>query len=131
MFEVDRIARAVERGPIPDRVVIRLNDVLRANDARESQLVRMRSLALCVIAWLCLTGIAANAANAAAPLEIYGRLPLIEDVALSPDGSRIAYVRTTQNMRIIAVVSLVDNKVIAALRVGDQKLRSIEWADDN
>ena len=131
MFEVDRIARAVEREPLPDRVVIRLNDVLRANDARESWLVRMRSSALCVIAWLCLTGIAANAANAAAPLEIYGRLPLIEDVALSPDGSRIAYVRTTQNMRIIAVVSLGDNKVIAALRVGEQKLRSIEWADDN
>jgi dipeptidyl aminopeptidase/acylaminoacyl peptidase len=111
--------------------VIRLNDVLSANHARESWLVRMHSSALCVSAWLCLAGVAANAANAAAPLEVYGRLPLIEDVALSPDGSRIAYVRTTQNMRVIAVVSLVDQKVIAALRVGDQKLRSIEWADDN
>jgi len=30
----------------------------------------------------------------AVPLSVYGGLPSIEDVALSPDGSRIAYVRT-------------------------------------
>ena len=33
------------------------------------------------------------------PLEVYGRLPGLEDVSLSPDGSKIAFVTTTQNTR--------------------------------
>jgi dipeptidyl aminopeptidase/acylaminoacyl peptidase len=65
------------------------------------------------------------------PLEVYGRLPAIEDVSLSPDGSRIAFVTTTQNTRVIQVVSLADRKLLGGLRVGEAKLRSISWADDN
>ena len=38
----------------------------------------------------------------AAPLETYGRLPSLEDVALSPSGTRIAFVRTKENLRVIA-----------------------------
>lgn len=36
----------------------------------------------------------------AAPLEVYGRLPHLEDFALSPDGTRIAFVKTEGNTRI-------------------------------
>jgi hypothetical protein len=35
----------------------------------------------------------------AAPLEVYGRLPSLENVALSPDGSRIALIHATANDR--------------------------------
>lgn len=67
----------------------------------------------------------------ATPLEVYGRLPDLEDVSLSPDGSRIAFVRTIQNTRVIQVVSLTDRKSLGALRVGEQKLRDLSWADEN
>lgn len=93
-------------------------------------MLQIRSSAFFIIALIGAAGGAADVATAAVPLEVYGRLPLIEDVALSPDGSRIAYVRTTQNTRVIAVVSLLDKKLITALNVGDQKLRTVEWADD-
>ena len=89
----------------------------------------MRRLLLYALTWIWFTSATAPAASV--PLEVYGRLPSLEDIALSPDGARIAFVRTTQDARTIAVVSLADNKVLGALRVREQKLRRIEWADNN
>jgi dipeptidyl aminopeptidase/acylaminoacyl peptidase len=73
----------------------------------------------------------ARLAFAAAPLEVYGRLPSLEAVALSPDGARIAYVRTSQDLRMIAVESLADQKVLGTIRVREQKLRGVQWADND
>ena len=67
----------------------------------------------------------------AAPPEVYGRLPSLEEVALSPDGSRIAFIRTSQDDRILAVHDFTKGKIIGGLRVGTVKLRSIGWADDD
>jgi dipeptidyl aminopeptidase/acylaminoacyl peptidase len=68
----------------------------------------------------------------AAPLEVYGRLPSIEDVALSPDGTRIALVRTTANSRVLYFLSLGDHRLLGRpLGFGNMKLRSIKWADDS
>ena len=72
----------------------------------------------------------ATAAAQAVPLQVYGQLPHLEDMALSPDGTRIAFVKTEGNARIISVVSLAKNTMLGGLRVGEEKLRSIEWADD-
>ena len=69
-----------------------------------------------------------HVARAAVPLEVYGRLPSLEDIALSPSGDRIAFVRTTENTRTITVGSLSDHKALSGLRIGDQKLRSVQWA---
>jgi dipeptidyl aminopeptidase/acylaminoacyl peptidase len=91
----------------------------------------MPRLALYVIACFFLTAAVGRSADAAVPLEVYGRLPALEDVALSPDGARIAYVRTTQDMRVIAIVSLADQKVMAMLRLKEEKLRNVAWADNN
>ena len=67
-----------------------------------------------------------------APLEVYGRLPSIENVALSPDGSLLALVHTTANDRILFVNSLAEHKILGkGLRIGTAKLRSIEWADND
>jgi hypothetical protein len=69
----------------------------------------------------------------AAPLEVYGRLPSLEEVALSPDGSRIAMIQTTpKNDRLLVVHSLTEHKVLGRpIRLGGVKLRSLEWADDD
>ena len=67
----------------------------------------------------------------ATPLEVYGRLPRYENVVLSPDGSRVAFVRTEGDERVVAVMELAKGDMLARLRAGDQKLRGIAWADDN
>lgn len=72
----------------------------------------------------------ASASHAAPPIEAYGRLPSIEQASLSPDGSKIAFIQTTQDWRLLAVADVNDAKLIDGLRVGDQKVRSVEWADE-
>jgi dipeptidyl aminopeptidase/acylaminoacyl peptidase len=67
----------------------------------------------------------------AVPLEVYGRLPALEDVAVSPDGSLLAFVRTSGNGRTIVIVSTTEHKALEFIKVGDEKLRGIEWADDS
>jgi dipeptidyl aminopeptidase/acylaminoacyl peptidase len=67
----------------------------------------------------------------ATPLEAYGKLPSLEDVALSPGGTRLAFVRTVNDNRILAVHSFVDNKLTGGMRLGTVKLRSLQWADDD
>ena len=67
----------------------------------------------------------------AVPLAVYGNLPSLEDVALSPSGTRIAFVHTDGDARMIGVVSFSERKVIGTVRVGRDKLRGIGWADDD
>jgi dipeptidyl aminopeptidase/acylaminoacyl peptidase len=88
----------------------------------------VRSFLTILIAAGWLTG--AGSATAA-PLEAYGKLPSIEDVNVSPDGSRIAASTTFGDKRRVVVIRLSDNAVIAGLDVGDTKLRNVEWADDD
>jgi dipeptidyl aminopeptidase/acylaminoacyl peptidase len=66
----------------------------------------------------------------AAPLETYGRLPSLEDVALAPNGKRIAFVRTRENQRLIAIADL-PNTLLARMGIGEVKLRHLQWADDD
>src|ERR1700722_5373598 len=68
----------------------------------------------------------------AAPLEVYGGLPTLEDVSLSPDGTRLALIRTSGNNRVLAVLSLTDHKLLGKPElVGTIKMRSVQWADDD
>jgi dipeptidyl aminopeptidase/acylaminoacyl peptidase len=86
-----------------------------------------RSVALGPVAALLLA-----APVRAAPLEVYGRLPRLEEMALSPDGSRIAFVKTEGNTRVVAARSLAGHTLLAGVRVaGQQKLRYIRWADND
>ena len=72
------------------------------------------------------------AANAfSASLEDYGRLPSLEDAAISPDGSHLAYVRTDGDERIVALVSLPDRRPLGAFKIGAERLRSTLWADND
>jgi dipeptidyl aminopeptidase/acylaminoacyl peptidase len=67
----------------------------------------------------------------ATDLEIYGRLPNLEDVALSPDGTRVAFVETMGDKRIVRAISLADHKVLGQAEAGEEKLRRILWADND
>jgi len=89
------------------------------------------ALATALLTCIPLTSVRPSYA-AEVPLEVYGRLPSLENVALSPDGTRIAMIRTTQNRRVLAVVSLTDRKLLGKpLGLGEVKLRSVQWADND
>lgn len=87
--------------------------------------------------WAALLGIAVLGLLTAppgrsAPLEVYGGLPTLENVSLSPDGTRLALVQTKGNTRVLAVLSLTDhNKPIGnSQALGTVKMRAVEWADN-
>jgi acetyl esterase/lipase len=65
------------------------------------------------------------------PLEAFGRLPTLENVVISPDGTKIAFVRTRSDSRNLVVGPLNKSEVLAGVRVGDTKLRQVEWVDDD
>ena len=69
-------------------------------------------------------------AIAAPPLEAYGSLPDVERFAISPDGSRMATVTTIQGERIMLAFN-DEGKALLRLNVGDQKIRSVEFANDD
>jgi hypothetical protein len=71
------------------------------------------------------------AVQAQVPLDVYGRLPSVEDMAMSPDGSKFAYVRTSGEQRSILIRQLGDAKPLGAFRVGYTKLRAVGWMDDD
>jgi dipeptidyl aminopeptidase/acylaminoacyl peptidase len=85
----------------------------------------MRGVAAGVAAaWLALAGVCAHAA----PLEAYGRLPMIEDVALSPDATRMAAITTDGDVRGVVIKNLATGAVEARTEAARTKIRSIDWA---
>jgi dipeptidyl aminopeptidase/acylaminoacyl peptidase len=73
---------------------------------------------------------ASSPAATAVPVEAYGNLPSIEQIALSPNGKLLAFIQTRLERRMLAVIDVDDSKTVGLLDVGDAKLRSIAWADD-
>src|SRR5580692_521911 len=73
----------------------------------------------------------AGPAGASTPLEVFGGLPTLEDVVISPDGSELAFVRTREDRRLVLVGLLVGAEALGGVRVGDIKLRVVEWIDDD
>jgi dienelactone hydrolase len=70
-------------------------------------------------------------AHAGAPLDAYGRLPSIEQAALSPDGSKIAFIQTLQDTRLLVIFDMSVEKVAGGVRMGDEKIRQVRWADND
>jgi dipeptidyl aminopeptidase/acylaminoacyl peptidase len=64
----------------------------------------------------------------AAPIEAYGRLPSLESVDISPDGTTLALIATVNDERRIIVRTLAGD-VIASATVGLRKVRNVAWAD--
>jgi len=74
----------------------------------------------------CVAGLAQ-----AAPLETYGRLPNIEEVAVSPSGAYVALVATDGEARSVIVKSTADGKLRALSQAGKVKVRGLTWAGDD
>lgn len=77
--------------------------------------------------WFALLILAALSPTYAAPLEAYARLPLYENVALSPDGTKVAFVTTVGDQREIVIQSLNATLDGRRLNVGDKQVRRLAW----
>jgi hypothetical protein len=64
------------------------------------------------------------------PLSVYGALPKTEDLALSPNGKRVALINTVDDQRIVTV-SEVDGVELVRAAAGDLKIAGLHWADDD
>lgn len=80
---------------------------------------------------LCAALFAWPAAAAPPPIEAYGRLPTLEQVLVSPDGTKLAYVRPEGESRKIVIQNLADGKILAGVGVGTEKLRDLLWVGDD
>jgi cephalosporin-C deacetylase-like acetyl esterase len=100
---------------------------MRGGKAAMQATIQPATLSVLFSLVLALSAPPARATN----LEIYGHLPDLEDVAMSPDGTRVAFVETVGNKRIVRAVSLDDRKVLGQAEAGEEKLRRILWADND
>lgn len=62
-------------------------------------------------------------------MSAYGALPSLELVRLSPSGDRLAFVTVVGEERTLAIVDLTTNTSLGAVRVGEVKVRDMEWID--
>ena len=88
--------------------------------------MRIKTLAVALATLLLGIGVA----QAAPPLGAYGQLPTLSDVVLSPDGKTIAFVQGGEGNRSIVVNAIGASGPPSVLNIHDQKLRSLEWADN-
>src|SRR5580700_8468211 len=68
---------------------------------------------------------------AAAPLAAYGQLPTIEQIAISPDGKLLAIDFVKGEDRSIVVQDLTARKILTGIKMGQTKVRGLEWAGDD
>jgi acetyl esterase/lipase len=84
---------------------------------------------LCLLAGLLALAMAPPA-QAAPPLEAYGKLPALEFVRLSPSGDKIAFVAVDGETRRL-FIRKVGGDALLVSTVGTAKVRDIEWAGDD
>ncbi|ESQ93517.1 hypothetical protein ABAC460_00175 [Asticcacaulis sp. AC460] len=64
------------------------------------------------------------------PLELFVTPPRIQQIALSPDGSRFAFVTAREGLRILTTYVTTDNSS-QSVRLSDDSLSAITWLDNN
>ncbi len=73
----------------------------------------------------------AKAGESHTPPDLYGHLPSLEDVILSPDGSKVAYVKTFGDQRDLMIAAVGQPQSFGGAHVGDAKLRGLGWMDND
>jgi dipeptidyl aminopeptidase/acylaminoacyl peptidase len=87
-------------------------------------------LAVMTAGFAMVAGPDANAAPAdVPPLSVYGRLPNIEQVEISPDGAKLAIAVTDGEKRVLMIREATEGgKLLVGLNFGTTKLRGVQWA---
>ena len=94
--------------------------------------IKSQGLVIAVFGFACLAATASAEIPAALPsIDVFGGLPSLEDLVISPNGKRIAFVKTSGEARVVYAYDLGTSAPLAGVKVGDTKLRSVQWVDDN
>jgi dipeptidyl aminopeptidase/acylaminoacyl peptidase len=91
------------------------------------------SRALMAPAWIAslwLVSTVGWSADTQTPSSVYGNLPTLEDLALSPDGTKLAYIRTVGEQRNLYVHLLGQARPLGSAGTGDTKVRYLDWMDN-
>lgn len=89
-----------------------------------------------IAAMKCLPLAAALLASAPAfaappPLKLFGQLPTVGKITLSPDGKRYAAIIGSDSAPQLQVRTTADNKVLSVTPAEKQKLRSLSWVGND
>ena len=71
-----------------------------------------------------------SAADAALPIEVYGALPDVSMMVISPSGEKIAYRRTDQDNDYMMIYNLVDKKLLGAVDLSNIKPSYLYFIDE-
>ncbi len=89
-----------------------------------------RSFLKTVLGVLILVGPTQSSAAEPPPLEAYGELPGVEQMAMSPSGSRIATLTTIKGKRMLLALDS-DMNLLRMYEAGDTKVRDISWVGED
>ena len=64
------------------------------------------------------------------PITLYGQMPDVEKVAISPNGTRLALLKHTKDERFAVVLNL-PSEILLTTQVGKTKVRKIEFLTDD
>lgn len=86
---------------------------------------------ICIL--LSFYAVALSAAQSQSPpsVEVFSRLPLVEDVRLSPDGQHLAYVMNLESLSVLTTQTIGVDEHVPILRFdSDMRLTWFRWAND-
>jgi dipeptidyl aminopeptidase/acylaminoacyl peptidase len=75
--------------------------------------------------------LASSALAAPPPLSMFGQLPTIASIDLSPDGTKWAAVMGNEKAAQVQVRSLADNKILSVTPAEKAKVRDVMWVGNN
>ena len=86
------------------------------------------------LAAVFIVGLAVLCGNAALaeppPIEVYGELPAVEEMVISPSGERIATLTTVSGKRVIVVLG-ADLKPISSFKMDEIKVRDLDFISED
>lgn len=84
-------------------------------------------------AWILagLTALSMHATAAPPSVEAFGRIPEVDNIAVSPDGRLVAWDNNSGASPIVVVLDLEAKKQKARFPIADAKLRGLQWSDNS
>lgn len=71
-----------------------------------------------------------SSANETLPIEVYGALPEVSMMVISPSGEKIAYRQTEQEKDYIVIYNLADKKLLGAVDLSNIKPSTVYFIDE-
>lgn len=77
------------------------------------------------------SGVAARSPVEPPPLAVYGALPSLELVEISPSGQRLAFVTVSGEQRMLVMLDLATKGQLGGVDVGRAKVRDLDWIGED